>query len=666
MKVQGARRTKATAGALGQRAELDTPFSITSVSSDDLERRQVTTVASAFFGDASVTPLSNDDASVWSSNAVSVRGLSLSTTDSSKLDGLPLVNSFGEWPVETVERVELLKGPAGFMYGFGAPAGIINYVSKQPTDDPLLRATVGFRSGSIGTAHVDAGGRFGQDDRFGYRFNVVREKGETYNGSEMDRKVVSLALDWRVSDSVTWDASWVWQERMLDNANPYFYLSGVTQAPATVDGGKDLSVDGAYIGVKTWAARTSVNWQIAPDWNASVVLGRSHYIQDISFPYAVVQNNAGDYKLTGYEMHNLVNTNFAQAMIDGKLQTGVLQHQLVAGLYWMDSKQDVGRLSGTSGCAGTVVCTGNLYSGGIDFDYVRQSDLDGHYRSSDTDQRAVFASDTLSWNNWSLIAGWRYNDYDKLSYSAAGVQTSHYTKKPVTPSYALLYKPRAWMTVYGSYVEALEQGSTVGTGYLNQGEVLEAMVSKQWEAGFKLEHARWGLDAAAFRIDRGANIDRVTDLGKYLVQDGITRYDGLELSAAYQANAALRLNGGVTWLDATYDKLSPSNAANLGNQASGVSRQQAVLQASYTPTALPALELHAGVRRYGSYYNDAANTLKLPAYVLANAGVGYRTAWGVHGLTLRGEVNNLTDKRYWSAVGIGAPRTFSVNATFDF
>lgn len=79
-----------------------------------------------------------------------------------------------------------------------------------------------------------------------------------------------------------------------------------------------------------------------------------------------------------------------------------------------------------------------------------------------------------------------------------------------------------------------------------------------------------------------------------------------------------------------------------------------------------ALELNAGVRRYGSYYNDAANTLKLPAYTLANIGAGYRIDGLHYPITLRGEINNLTDKRYWAVSGIGAPRTLSANMQIDF
>lgn len=663
------KRVQPAAGALGVRPALDTPYSVRTVTREQIEERQVISVASAFFGDASVTPLVNDDGIKWSSSGVSVRGLALSTADSSKVDGLPMTTSFTEWPVEVVENIDLLKGPAGFMYGFGAPGGIINYVSKAPTDETTLRAVAGFRTSGIATTHVDVGGRFGSDGMFGYRFNAARDEGETYDGGNIDRRVLSLGLDARLSDAVTWDANWVWQDRMLRDVAPYFYLGGgVTRAPPAVDGDHDFGIDGPFVGTKTWSARTSLRWRIAPDWNSTISFGRSHYAQDVSFPYAVVYNNAGDYELAGYSMANVVTRNMAQAMVEGSFRTGPLQHEVVAGAYWMKNMEDV-PLEGAGGCE--AGCLGNLYTQ-ADFVYENPavgSGAGGAFaRYADTVHRAAFISDTVEFlPGLSAVLGLRFNDYDNVSFNAwgDGSISSRYNKKPTTPTIALLYKPRESMTVYASYVESLEPGVTVGTAYLNAGEVLEAMVSSQYEAGFKLVQGRWSTDAALFRIDRAANIDRVTNAGRYLVQDGVTRYQGAEWSFGFRASDDWRLGGGVTWLDATYQELSPSNAANLGNRAMGTSRLQSVLQAGYTPSAIPELSLHAGVRYYGDHYQDAANRLNLPGYSLLSAGFGYRFEVSGHLMTLRAQLNNLTGKAFWSPAGIGAPRTLSINLSFD-
>jgi len=131
----------------------------------------------------------------------------------------------GEFPIEVVETVSALKGLSGFMYGFSAPGGIINYQTKQPTDETLLTTKIGYRSAGILSAQLDAGGRVGDDKQLGYRFNIVKEKGETYNGSDADNTVTSLALDYRILPNLLWKGEIIYQDRHLDNEASMFMFN---------------------------------------------------------------------------------------------------------------------------------------------------------------------------------------------------------------------------------------------------------------------------------------------------------------------------------------------------------------------------------------------------------------------------------------------------------
>jgi iron complex outermembrane receptor protein len=65
-----------------------------------------------------------------------VRGLPVDLLNGFKMDGLSIPNWGSDMPLEPFSQIELLKGPGGFMYGFGQPGGILNFVSKQPTHSP--------------------------------------------------------------------------------------------------------------------------------------------------------------------------------------------------------------------------------------------------------------------------------------------------------------------------------------------------------------------------------------------------------------------------------------------------------------------------------------------------------------------------------------------------
>lgn len=189
---------KISSGALGSRAEIDTPFSVKAVTVEEIEDRQANSLGEILKYDASV--LNGSSSNNEHPATVSIRGLRIDNLNGYKVDGLANVNRGTELPLEMFERVEVLKGLGGFMYGFGAPGGIVNYVSKRPTEDTTLSADFGYEGTSVYKEHVDAGGRFGDEQRFGYRLNLVNQKGDTAADSgKMDRSALGLALDARLT-----------------------------------------------------------------------------------------------------------------------------------------------------------------------------------------------------------------------------------------------------------------------------------------------------------------------------------------------------------------------------------------------------------------------------------------------------------------------------------
>lgn len=120
-----------SAGALGQRSALETPYSTRVVTAESMEQTTPNKLGDVFFADAAV---SDNSASVgtWASY-LTVRGMDLDWQNSYRIDGRPFISYATALPYEHLEQVELLKGASGFMYGFGSPGGMINYVTKKPT-----------------------------------------------------------------------------------------------------------------------------------------------------------------------------------------------------------------------------------------------------------------------------------------------------------------------------------------------------------------------------------------------------------------------------------------------------------------------------------------------------------------------------------------------------
>ncbi len=642
-----AQRTHTATGALGDRALHDTTFAITAIGREQIEQRQVVSLGEAFITDPSVTTQVSAYASGWSS-PIRNRGIDVAW-DSYRVNGLQ-VSSWGtEWPLEIMEQVELLKGPGGFMYGFGQPGGIVNYVTKKPTDQPTLSAQLGWREQGIASGGIDVGGRFGDQQMFGYRFNAYQEKGETFNGGDIDRKVGALSLDARLSDTLTWTFDGVFQERDLSGESPQYYFIGLTELPRPIAGDIDNGIAGTYYDTRSSLLSTALAWQLNINWKATFSYGFTSHWNDVNKIFAYIDDINGDYDVNVYELGGKTEWKQAQALLEGRFTTGPLSHQLVAGA----SHQTT--LGWDRPYEWNLIGRGNLYQRpSLRHDAVGARQFS---RGSETVQQALFLSDTVDFGaGWSALLGARYNDFENKG---------SYHTYPVTPTYALLFKPDEAWTLYASYVESLEAGNRVGDDYLNAGDVLDPTLSKQLEAGAKFDSARWSGNLAAFRLERGANIDRLTDAGRVLVQDGITLYEGIEASADLRVTDALVVGGGATWLDPTYDKLSPDSANQQGNRPAGAAHWSGVLHATWQLPWVDGLEAYAVGRYYGDVWYDADNTLKLPDYTLFNAGVGYRTQAAGHAVTWRGSVENLGNRRYWSNAGIGLPRTVAVSVRLD-
>ena len=638
------------AGALGTRTQLETPFSSTVVKSEDLAQRQVSKLGDVFALDASVS----DNSGAYSSWAsyVTVRGLPLDWQNAYRIDGKPFLSYAITLPYEQFEQIELLKGSSGFMYGFGSPGGLVNYVTKKPTDALVRSIDIGFKSDGLWSEHVDLGNRFGDEGRFGYRLNATHEEGKTYNDGSLRRDSVSLALDARLTQDLRWDFNGLYQRRHSADQTPSIYTGAYvgSSLPGVISAANQTLLGaGQHLSNTLQFYSTGLHYRLAPDWTLSTNYSHSTakrsrnegilYLTDVDGDY-------NDFRSDSSEAHRF---DQAQAMVEGRVRTGAVEHQVVLGASWQKQVNDY-----SSNSVYQQIGTGNLYRQNAN-DYFSTNDF-SLYRNSEITQRAVFASDTVKLSDrWSVLAGLRNTNFQSSPYVKNGV---------LTPTLALMFKPAPDTLVYTSYVESLEQGTTVGTVYTNHDEQLPPLKSRQYELGVKSEHERWSATAALFRIERGAEYANSANV---LVQDGLSIYQGLELGASTRLGSQWQLSGNLMWLDSSYER----GSSNQGNRVAGAPEYVAAAQLSYAVPQAPGLVLSADAKYTGATMLNASNGIKLPGYALANIGASYATRIAGYDTTFRAAVNNVADKRYWefqyeNYIKPGDPRTYSVSAKLEF
>jgi iron complex outermembrane receptor protein len=644
-------------GALGRKSELDTPFSTKAVSSDEIEDRLATSISEVLKYDASVTaispPISTHPATIQ------MRGLRLDDLNGYKVNGLANINRGTEMPLEMFESVEVLKGLSGFMYGFGSPGGIVNYVSKRPTTEKSFSAALGYQEGGAIKEHFDIGGRLGDEGGFGYRLNLLHEDGGVKEESgSIKRNAAGLNLDWRITKDVALSYDAIYQRRSSVGGTDVVMAPTFTM-PAPIAGDSKLNSIGAGSDVEYTLSTLGLEIRLNPAWLANLSYRTSDSTRVYKKDQYYITSNKADYRdrvtseLHGYHFDQV------QASLEGKLHTFGVEHDVVASLMSQN-------LVSTSSAVTPKVYlgTGNLYAPTI-INVWTTNWSGGTYRDDSTRQEAAFASDTVKFNDsWSLLAGLRYNRYNDTAYSTKGAVTANWPAQKTTPTIALMFKPAADTTVYGSYVEAMEQAASAPTSTVNANQTFAPIKSKQAEVGVKTERSFWNASAALFSIKRGA---QYTNAANLYVADGETKYQGLEFNTVVQAAKNLSIEGGFMLLDATLENAA---AGYSGKRAVGAPRRQLSVQATWREV-LPGLALHAGSQYLGELPMDAANVNTLTGTTLFDAGFNYRHRYFGKMVSVRANISNIANRKYWTYyqenyLNVGSPRTASVNLRVDF
>ena len=243
----------------------------------------------------------------------------------------------------------------------------------------------------------------------------------------------------------------------------------------------------------------------------------------------------------------------------------------------------------------------------------------------------------------------------------------------MTPAVGLVVKPLKELSLYTNYVEGLVQGDTapITSGSViisNAGQVFSPAKSKQYEVGVKYDHTVIGGTLALFRITKPSSLVA----GSVYTEDGQQRNQGVEFSSFGEITKGLRLLGGATYLNAETTRTQDETLN--GKKVIGVPQTLVNLGVEWDVAGLHGLTLDGRIVYTSSQWVNGANTESIPAWTRLDLGGRYSCAVGDKLLTVRANVENVTNKDYWSSVGgepgadylvLAAPRTFLLSMSVD-
>jgi iron complex outermembrane receptor protein len=660
----------ANLGPLGDRPIADTPASITTVPEDFIVNNQARSVNDTLRYLPSVQV--RDQQGVEVSRPQS-RGFQGSIVQDTRLDGLNVVGTTAI-ASQNLAGIQVLNGLAGALYGPQSPAGVFDYQLKRPTDAPLLRLIGSYDQQGLWTGQVDASATAGP---IGYRFNFVHGEGEGYvDGSHFNRTLISADFDVHLDDRTVIEADASHYETKgygLPGSIVYF-TGSKTVLPSAIDptrvgyGQPDAGVD-----LQTDTALAKLKHDFGGGWN--LVIGGLYQNADRGL-YGITNtltDDLGNYTVTkNFNAVPRFTVISNSASLTGQFSIFGLTNDVAVG--------SNGFINGQYSYNNSIAVTlgnGNLANPAVL--PTKQTPADGgEYKSARLFVQTIVVGDTVHLTDQLALQGTLSVSFlNSKSWSKTGAVTSSDAHNGVlSPTVSLIYKPVRALTLYATYANSEEQGESAPAGTANVSQILSPYRDLQYEAGAKYQLApNFLVTVAGFRMTRPlATTDAVSNVFSVV---GTQRNWGGELFGQGSLTPSLSLLGGVTYIDA---RLVGSGVAATNNmRVVGVPHFKSDISADFHPTIADGFALTGAVHYESDRAATNTNNSFAPSYATFDVGLRYNAAWFAHHETLRVNVINVGDKRYFSSIAdgnivgspgantaySGAPRTVLASMEFD-
>lgn len=646
---------------------LETPASIEILPGDRIRERGATSVNDA----ASRAVGFNSSASPGNGGtALSARGFNGHSSVMQLYDGTQFAVGAGTvtFPFDTwtLDRIEVLHGPASVLYGAGAVGGAINVIPKSPRRDMFDNEAM-LEFGSDATWHAAAGSGGPLGSRLSYRADVSGRQSDGWiDRGDSESLAVSLALRADISDSFA-----VILRNDYGDQKPMRYFG-----TPLVNGSLDESLRRKNYNASDSAIEYRDNWtQLKMEWDitdtlrlnntAYMLTSNRHWrnIEDYTFNTGTGLIDRGDYLEILHDQQQYGNR--SDLVVDGSLFGR--SNQTAVGF-------DVSRIDFRH--------TNNSPYGGsssvdpYDFDPGAFSSPGQTIPKYDTrtTQYAAFAEDRLELTDrWSLVGGLRY-DHARISREDLLNAANSFDKSfsNVTWRAGSVFRLNEATSIYGQYATAVDPvGGIITISSGNRS--FDLATGRQFEAGVKQSflqgRGEWTL--AGYHIVKNDLLSRDPDNPALTQQIGQQSSRGVEAAIAFDVTESLRLDMNAALMDAKFDDFTESvggaGVSRKGNTPSNVPEQVANLWLAWA--FAPEWKALGALRYVGKTYSDNANLLKRPDYMLVDLGIEWSPAEQVS-IALR--LFNLFDEVYASnAYGgdqwlLGRPRTALLSTSVRF
>ena len=643
----------------------DIPQSITVMTDVEIEERGIKSIKDL------IKYIPNLTTSYYNTDKVNFRGINTSQFTNTNpiviyIDGIPHSNMYGfDKTISNVLRVEVLRGPQGTIYGKDSMGGVINIVTKEPSNsvEGSISAEYGTDNYQETAFDISAplidnklflgiNGAYSQSD--GWQTN--HHPGNKEDANEQERYLLNAKLKYNPTDNLS-----IKLNISHDKNDKYGIEGGSIPAGSDInsyerDDFKNVSYEGdTYTKIKSNSQALHVDY----DFNNitfSSLTTHSNTDTDVSLDIGLSDDAARDGALT------YVNQGIRDISQEFRLTGNNDMFKWVTGIYYENNQWDIDRI-------GVTYPSYNL-----------QMDAVTEMKS---DTIAAFGQVVISFlEDYELTLGGRYqrikkdidSNYYSLPIGTTGNPTNtlddENTWNTFLPKIALSYKINNDLSTYFSITKGYLAGGynyypSSGTTEQNS---FDAQESTNYELGIRgdlLDNSLY-LSAAIFYMD-------IEDLHVYIFDAATNRTvtsnaaeaysQGIELELGYTINDNWSIDTSLGLIEARYDEYTNASGINLkDNKVQSTPSHTASIGVSYFNDN--GIYGRFDIKNQGKIYFNDTNTQKESSYTTANIKVGYLfDDWDIYTY-----VNNMTDESYLTTTGLtfGEDRFVGIGAKYSF
>ena len=546
-----------------------------------------------------------------------------------------------ETELANIDRVEVLRGPASILFGRAEPSGIINFVTKQPLQEPSYE--IAFTAGSFNFYRptIDFTGPLTADGSLAYRLNAAYENADSFrDGVETERFFIAPTLSWQISDDteLTFEYSYLNDTRPIDDGLVILSDDEVADIPfSTVIGDPSIRA-----GFEENRAELYLDHRFSDNLS---LRSRLHYTNSTERSVGVTSSVAGpsqDDRNFFIEEGRGTQSNETftiQNDLIGEFNTGSIEHTVLFGLEYAteflsfsDARRDAGvfDIFNPEAYVPTPLADEPF---GVAVVGERSNDSFGIYLQN---QIAIF-------ENLQLVVGGRFDNFNEENL-IAGETTSETEADAFSPRVGIVYRPVEPVSLYASYTRSF---TPVG-GRNVDNELFDPQRGTGFEVGVKTDIIPDRLfSTLAFYDTTLSNVPTADpDNPGFVIQTGEARSRGIELDIQGEILPGWNIFAGYAYTDA---EVTESNQIPEGNRLPNVPEHNFNLWKTYTLQEgdLAGLGFGAGVFYVGERTGDLANSFFIDGYTRVDAAVYYERENYQFGLNFQ----NLFDSEFIEGAG---------------